>query len=258
MHAHIVLAHPEPQSFNAHLAQVARHALQADGWSASVSDLYGMGFDPCERAEHYVGRQQPGRFDVQAEQRHASEHGTVPEVVAAEIERLERADLLILQYPMWWHLPPAMLKGWLDRVFIYGAVYASQRRFEKGRFVGRRALLSVTVGTSAETYAFDGRSGDIDLLLWPVNFSLAYVGYAVLAPFVAYGVEAGLRYSEPAVVAARLKRVEDDLGAALRGLNQRAIVPFNRMEEWGPNGRITAAAAVHSPFIRRRQHLDLE
>jgi NAD(P)H dehydrogenase (quinone) len=258
MHAHIVLAHPEPQSFNAHLAQVARRALEAEGWSAAVSDLYAMGFDPCERAEHYVARQRPERFDVQAEQRHASERGTIPPIVAAEIDRLERADLLILQYPMWWHLPPAMLKGWLDRVFIFGAVYASQKRFEKGRFVGKRALLSVTVGTSAETYAFDGRSGDIDLLLWPVNFSLAYVGYAVLSPFVAYGVEAGLRYSEASVIEARLKRIEQDLVDALKSLDQRATIPFNRMAEWGANGRITAAAAIHSPFIRRKQRLELE
>ena len=48
-------------------------------------------------------------------------------------------------------------------------------------------------------------SGDIDLLLWPVNFSLAYVGYEVLAPFVAYGVEAGLRYPDPAAVEERLR-----------------------------------------------------
>ena len=46
---------------------------------------------------------------------------------------------------------------------------------------------SVTVGTSAGTCAHDGRSGDIDLLPWPVNFSLAYVGYTVLEPFVAVG-----------------------------------------------------------------------
>src|SRR6202008_2020085 len=102
---------------------------------------------------------------VQAEQRHSSEAGMIPAMVAAEIERLDCADLLILQYPMWWHLPPAMLKGWLDRGFIYGGVYGSQRRFERGRFVGRRAMLSLTVGTSEATYAFNGRSGDIDLLL---------------------------------------------------------------------------------------------
>jgi len=258
MHAHIVLAHPEPRSFNAHLAQVSRGALAAQGWSTSLSDLYGMGFDPRERAEHYVGRRQPDRFDVQAEQRHASEHGTIPRDVAAEIECLDRADLLILQYPMWWHLPPAMLKGWFDRVLIFGEVYASQKRFEKGRFAGRRAMLSVTVGTSAETYAFDGRSGDIDLLLWPVNFSLAYVGYAILSPFVAYGVEAGLRYSDEAVLAARLQRVAAELAAALGEPDRRAVIPFNRMAEWGANGRIAAEAAVHSPFIRRKRHLDLE
>lgn len=258
MHAHIVLAHPESQSFNAHLARVAQRAMEGEGWSVSLSDLYAIGFDPCERAEHYAARMQPARFDVQAEQRHASDRGTIPAAVLAEIANLDRADLLILQYPMWWHLPPAMLKGWLDRVLIYGEVYASQKRFEKGRFVGRRAMLSLTVGTSADTYAFDGRSGDIDLLLWPVNFSLAYVGYTVLSPFIAYGVEAGLRYSEESVVAARLKRVEEDLQTALGELDRRPTIPFNRMAEWGANGRIKPEAAVHSPFIRKRQHLALE
>jgi len=258
MHAHIVLTHPESRSFNAHLAQVARGALEAQGWSVSLSDLYAMGFDPCERAEHYAGRLQPDRFDVQAEQRHASEQGAIPEAVATEIDRLDRADLLILQYPMWWHLPPAMLKGWLDRVLIYGAVYTSKKRFENGRFTGKRAMISVTVGTSPETYGFDGRSGDIDLLLWPVNFSLAYVGYSVLAPFVAYGVEAGLRYSDASVVEARLKRVAEDLEAVLQALERRAVIPFNRMAEWGADGRIVPGAPVHSPFIRRKRQLALE
>jgi len=138
MQAHIVLAHPEARSYNANLAEVARRSLEAQGWNVSVSDLYGMGFDPCERAEHYAERQEPGRFDVQAEQRHASKQGRMPPIVAAEIERLDRAELLILQYPMWWHLPPAMLKGWFDRVLIFGEVYASQKRFEKGRFLGKR------------------------------------------------------------------------------------------------------------------------
>jgi NAD(P)H dehydrogenase (quinone) len=258
MHAHIVLAHPESQSFNAHLARVARRALEGKGWSVSLSDLYASGFDPCERAEHYAPRKQPQRFDVQMEQHHASERGTIPEAVAAEIEQLDRAELLVLQYPMWWHLPPAMLKGWLDRVLIYGEVYASQKRFEKGRFVGKSAMLSLTVGTSEGTYAFDGRSGDIDLLLWPVNFSLAYVGYSVLSPFIAYGVEAGLRYSEESVVTARLKRVEENLATAMGQLDQRPVIPFNCMAEWGTNGRIKPDAAVHSPFIRRKQILALE
>jgi NAD(P)H dehydrogenase (quinone) len=258
MQAHIVLAHPEPQSFNAHLADLARRKLEDRGWAVTLSDLYAMGFDPCERAAHYTGRHRPERFDVQAEQRHASQQGTMPPEVSAEIGRLDRADLLILQYPMWWHLPPAILKGWFDRVLIYGEVYTSQKRFEKGRYQGKRAMLSLTVGTSAQTYAFDGRSGDIDLLLWPVNFSLAYVGYSVLAPFIAYGVEAGLRYSDDSVVEARLRAVENNFETALGDLDRRAIIPFNRMEEWGANGRIKPEAPVHSPFIRRKRQLKLE
>jgi len=258
MQAHIVLVHPEPLSFNAHLAGLARRTLEAKGWQVTSSDLYAMGFDPLEGPRHYASRSAPGRFDAQAEQRHASREGTVPTVVAAEIERLDSADLLILQYPMWWHLPPAALKGWIDRVFVYGAVYASGKRFEAGRFVGKRAMLSVTVGTSAATYAHDGRSGDIDLLLWPVESSLAYVGYEVLAPFVAYGVEAGLRYSDPSVVEARLRRIEGDWARALDEIDQRAAIRFNRMADWGPDGRIKPGAPVHSPFVRRKERLDLE
>jgi NAD(P)H dehydrogenase (quinone) len=171
---------------------------------------------------------------------------------------MDRANLLVLQYPMWWHLPPAMLKGWFDRVLAYGAAYTSKMRFEKGRFVGKRAIVSVTVGTSRATYEHDGRSGDIDLMLWPVNFTLAYVGYEVLAPYVAYGVEAGLRYSDAAVIEDRLKALVADFRATLPRLAERETIPFNRMEEWGPDGRIAPGAPVYSPFVRRKKRLDLE
>ena len=291
MHAHFVLAHPEADSFNAHLARAGREALEEAGWSVSLSDLYAMGFDPAERGEHFPARAAPGRFDAQAEQRHAAESGTLPAPVREELERLDGADLVVLQYPMWWHLPPAMLKGWFDRVFAYGAAYipgflrnpgialvrawpphqphawytqtpsdsgyTSRMRFERGRFAGKRALLSVTVGTARETYAHDGRSGDIDLLLWPVQFTLAYVGFSVLAPFVAYGVEAGLRYSDPAVVRARLERIVAEFRCALPDAAGRGEVSFNRMAEWGADGRILAEAPAHSAFVRHRERLDL-
>jgi NAD(P)H dehydrogenase (quinone) len=258
MRAHIVLAHPEPKSYNAHLAAVARDALEGRGWGVTVSDLYAMGFDPCERPEHYPDRVAPARFDAQAEQMHASEQGALPAQVRAEIDNLDRADLVILQYPMWWHLPPAMLKGWFDRVFVYGEVYRGKQRFENGRFVGKRALVSVTVATSAETYAHDGRSGDIDLLLWPVHFTLAYVGFGVLRPFVGYGVEAGLKYSQASEIEARLTKLAQDYDARLRGIEQEPLIPFNPMSDWGEDGRIKASAPAFSPFIRHREKLDID
>lgn len=257
MHAHFVLAHPEPQSFNAHLVRSGVEALAAEGWTTSVSDLYAMGFDPAERPQHYPDRLDPARFDVQAEQRHGSETGALPAHVVEELARMDRADLLVLQYPMWWHLPPAMLKGWFDRVWAYGEAYTSAKRFENGRFAGKRAMLSVTVGTSRETYLHDGRSGDIDLMLWPVNFNLAYGGFTVLQHFVAYGVEAGLRYSDPAAIESRLQQIVADFRAALVNIDGRDEIPFNRKAEWGADGRIMAGAPVHSPFIRRRKQLDI-
>lgn len=259
MHAHFVLAHPEPKSFNAHLVRCGAQTLEAEGWTTSVSDLYAMGFDPCERADYFPDRVEPKRFDIQSEQRHASDTGTLARDVTEELERMDRADLLILQYPMWWHLPPAILKGWFDRVWAYGAAYTSTKRFENGRFTGKRAMLSVTVGTSPQTYMHDGRSGDIDLMLWPVNFNLAYAGFAVLQHFVAYGVEAGLCYSEPEIVEARLQDVVRDFRATLRGgASGRTVIPFNRRAEWGADGRIVPGAPVYSPFIRRKQRLELE
>ncbi len=78
MKAHIVLAHPEPQSYNAHLAKTSQDQLEREGYSVTISDLYAMGFDPCERASHYCHRIAPDRFDVQSEQRHASSEGAIP------------------------------------------------------------------------------------------------------------------------------------------------------------------------------------
>jgi NAD(P)H dehydrogenase (quinone) len=83
------------------------------------------------------------------------------------------------------------------------------------------------------------------------------VGFALLCPFIAYGVEAGQRYSDSAVLGERLKRVEAEVEARLTALDQVPLIPFNRMAEWGADGRVVASAPAHSPFIRHRQALDL-
>lgn len=257
MQAHIVIAHPEPKSFNHHLANVASKELEQQGWSVSITDLYRKGFEPCERASHYANPMNHDRFNVQAEQRYACEHGLIPHDVKEEIALLDAADLLILQYPMWWHLPPAILKGWFDRVFIYGEVYTSGKRFEKGRYSGKQAMLSVTVGTSQETYAYNGRSGDIDLLLWPINFNLAYVGYTVLKPFVSYGVEAGIQYSDKTIIEQRLQKIPEELISCLRKKGIDKPLQFNMMNDWDATGRIKSSAQIYSPFIRHNKEIDL-
>src|SRR5690625_126362 len=161
MHVLIVLAHPESSSFNAQLASAARAALEAEGHWVTVSDLYRQGFDPLEAGRHYRDRLDPARFIPLAEQRHASERQALSPDVDAEIEKLEAADLVVLQFPLWWHGPPAMLKGWFDRVFVSGRIYRSRKRYDSGHFRGKRALLSVTTGAPAAAFGPGARGGDM-------------------------------------------------------------------------------------------------
>ena len=107
-----------------------------------------------------------------------------------------------------------------------------QKAFENRRFAGKQEV-SVTVGTSRRTYKHDGRSGDIDLMCGRSNFKLAYAGYEIRAPFVAYGVEAGLRYSDPAAIQERLKAIVANFRGILPQFSEREPVLFNRMEEGG-------------------------
>ena len=113
MHTHIVHAHPDFASYNGALTHVAERTLHEQGGTVTVSDLYAKSFDPVEGAPHYRNREQPETFVPLAVQRHAWNTDTLPADVSAEIKKLEEADLVILQFPLWWHGPPAILKvGW--------------------------------------------------------------------------------------------------------------------------------------------------
>lgn len=246
----VVLAHPEPRSFNGHLARVAARTLTERGYEVEVSDLYAAGFDPLEGPAHFEARQDPDYFSAQTEQRHAADLGLTPADVRAEIAKLDRADLVVLQYPMWWYQPPAILKGWLDRVLCYGETYTSRERYDRGRYRGRRALLSVTTGGPQETFAYNGRNADIDLLMWPMCFSMYFVGYSVLPPFVAFGVESGVRYSDPSAVEARLAGHEASLVDRLAAVEETEPMAFSGWDDWDEHGRLRPGAPGHTPFMR--------
>ncbi|MCE8004048.1 NAD(P)H-dependent oxidoreductase [Billgrantia ethanolica] len=237
MHALIVFCHPEPRSFNGALKEVAVETLQRQGYRVEVSDLYAEGFDPLERPGHYVERVEPETFFPLTEQRHAYEGGTLPVDVKREIERLERADLVILQFPLWWHAQPAMLKGWFDRVFVYGGLYSGRMRYDRGRFPGKRAMLSVTTGAPAPTFSRHGRSGHIVALLWPIHYSLYYLGVSVLPPQVTYGVQGGgLSYQDEAAFRERLEAEKAAWARRLEGLDGEAAIPFAGWDDWNEQG----------------------
>jgi NAD(P)H dehydrogenase (quinone) len=121
------------------------------------------------------------------EETHASQNaGFVPEL-QAEMDKLAWCEVLILQFPLWWLGMPAILKGWIDRVFALGRVYGGGRYFETGVLRGKRALCATTVGGGASAYSAVGMYGPIEPILFPIHHGiLRFCGFDVLAPFVVY------------------------------------------------------------------------
>lgn len=227
VHALIVHCHPEPASFNAALKDVAVYTLRRLGHTVQVSDLYAEQFDPVEKPDHYENRKDPDCFSALAEQRHASKTATLPPDVRREIARLEHADLVVFQFPLWWHAQPAMLKGWFDRVFVNGGLYTSTMRYDRGYFRGKRAICSVTTGAPATAFKSNGRGGDIELLLWPIQYSLHYMGFAVLPPFLAFGIQGhGYAYQEESRFEHQLDTYKAEWAQRLESLEQAEPLPF--------------------------------
>jgi NAD(P)H dehydrogenase (quinone) len=125
---------------------------------------------------------------VQREQAHAAYNGGLAPDVLREVERLERADLVVLLAPLWWFGLPAILKGWVDRVFVYGRIYGNGLTFETGPLKGKRAMLALTTGGPESSYSEGGVHGDLDVLLHSVHHGMfRFTGMEALEPFVAWG-----------------------------------------------------------------------
>lgn len=238
MHVLIVHTHPEPKSFNGQLTAAARASLSSAGHRVTVSDLHCEGFDPLEVARHYPDLSNTDMFVPLAEQRHASECGALPPDVRREIERLEAADLVILQFPLWWHGPPAMLKGWFDRVFLSGKLYSSRMRYDSGYFSGKRAVISVTTGAPAAAFGSGARGGNMKTMLWPIQYSLHYLGFSVLPPQHHFGISGhGYSYDDEAGKQRRLRSYIDDWSVRVKGLPGEQPLDFPHWADWDDDGR---------------------
>ncbi|GAB2525275.1 NAD(P)H-dependent oxidoreductase [Nocardiopsis aegyptia] len=193
----IVHAHPEPESLNSALKDLAVSTLENAGHQVRVSDLYAMGWKAVADAADY-GPAASHPLRLAQDSGRAFDAGTLTPDVRAEQEKLLWADTLILQFPLWWYTMPAILKGWVDRVFTYHFAYGVGEhsdtrygdRFGEGTLAGRRALLSVTAGGPESHYAARGINGPMDDLLFPIHHGVLYhPGMDVLPPFVLYSTD---------------------------------------------------------------------
>jgi NAD(P)H dehydrogenase (quinone) len=225
----LVYAHPEPRSLNGALRDIALQELEAQGHAVRVSDLYAMGWKSKVDRADFPALESGARLKVPKASGAAFEAGMLSDDVKAEIEKLLWADMLILQFPLWWFTMPAILKGWVDRVFAYGFAYGVGEhtdthwgdRYGEGTLAGKRAMVITTAGGWEPHYGPRGINGPIDDLLFPIQHGiLFYPGYTVLPPFTVYQADR-VDTETFAAIAERLRE-------RMRTLETIAPIPYRR------------------------------
>lgn len=130
----VVHCHPNPASFNAALYAAACDSLRRAGHEVRAVNLYSEGFDPVmKRDEREAYVDDPGLIEAR---------------VQTHVDALRWAEHLVFVYPVWFHGPPAMLKGWLERVMLPGVAFlVASKKGEKTK-PGLRHIRRLTVVTS--------------------------------------------------------------------------------------------------------------
>ncbi|WP_237213848.1 NAD(P)H-dependent oxidoreductase [Falsiroseomonas oryziterrae] len=124
-------AHPLPESFHAAIRDAAREGLRAAGHEVDLCDLYAEGFNPVLSPE-----ERRGYHEIPGNRAPVEEY----------VQRLERAEALVLSFPTWCYGLPAILKGWMDRVLLPGVSF----RLEDG--VAKPNLLHIRRVAGISTY----------------------------------------------------------------------------------------------------------
>ncbi|WML48091.1 NAD(P)H-dependent oxidoreductase [Neobacillus sp. PS3-34] len=185
MNVLLVVAHPEPLSLNGALKEIAVQELTEAGHDVVVSDLYEMKFKAAADKNDFIELKNPDKLNYILEQYYAFENGTFAKDIRLEQEKIQKADIIIFQYPMWWSDPPAILKGWFDRVISYGFAYGPGA-YDQGNLKGKKAMLSITTGgADLNNYGVDSLKGRMEDLLFNVQHEkLYYTGMDIIEPFV--------------------------------------------------------------------------
>lgn len=246
MKVFVVLAHPDPQSFNAAMKETAVETFSQAGHEVRVTDLHADHFKAISDSSEFDDVMQPGEgLAPDVMQQRQAEAETIPADVREQLDNIEWCDLLVLQFPIWWFSAPAILKGWFERVLVKGVAYGGGRKHGKGVFKGRHGLISCTTGTPAETYAPDGIEGDIERLLWPINNGIFhYLGMTPYKPFVSFAP----RSQDDEVRAKELEKYS----SYLQNLGPASELPMHDQEDYGDDERLLPDITPKSGFQYRK------
>jgi NAD(P)H dehydrogenase (quinone) len=145
----IVVAHPVEDSFTMSLARNYVGELVRAGHDVRVHDLYRMGFNPVLSERELIDGKDA--------------HVRMVDVVAAQEDVIE-ADVVTAVYPLWWMAMPAMMKGYVDRIFSRGFAYELRQGKVHGLLSGRRAAAITVSGAPLAVLVQDGRWQTMQLL----------------------------------------------------------------------------------------------
>ncbi len=140
MNVLVVYAHPNPESFNHAILKRFTDGLRSKNHTVEILDLYAEGFDPLLSAADLTSLQA----------------GKTPADIQSQQAKVAWAEGLVFIFPIWWSSMPALLKGWIDRVFSLGFAYAFAEDGPKGLLKQQKALL---ITTSGGDQAFFDHSG---------------------------------------------------------------------------------------------------
>lgn len=189
----VVYAHPEPASVTRQLVETTVETLEKQGHEVARSDLYGMRWKAVFDADDFPSRANAERLSFIMESLNAYSNSKQTEDVVSEQAKLLSADAVILQFPLWWFGVPAIMKGWIERVYAFGFGYGykdgtNQYRYGEGALKGKRALVQLCTGGPEADYGPRGINGPIDQLLFPLTHgALFYPGMDVLPTHTTYG-----------------------------------------------------------------------
>ncbi|WP_276965907.1 NAD(P)H-dependent oxidoreductase [Chryseobacterium sp.] len=158
----IIYAHPNENSLNHHLLSTVVETLQSRNEEIIVRDLYTIGFDPVLSLADMQGQHM----------------GEISDDVRTEQEHISWAERITFIYPIWWTGLPAMMKGYIDRVFSYGFAYRYDQGIQKGLLKGKKTVIINTHGKSHEEYEKTGM--DKALTLTSDNGIFIYSGLEII------------------------------------------------------------------------------
>ncbi|HMK54991.1 MAG TPA: NAD(P)H-dependent oxidoreductase [Methanobacteriaceae archaeon] len=190
MNVLIVYAHPEPESLNGTLKELAVDTLKKEGHQVQVSDLYALKFKAVLDETDFPERMNRELFNPIMEQLNSIEKDVIPQEIKQQMDKVLWADVLIFQFPIWWSNFPAILKGWFDRVFYNGFAFnlADMQLYDNGPLKGKKAMFSFTTGAPRVLYTVEGPHGEIEQLLnYFHHVMFEFVGMEALPYFGIFG-----------------------------------------------------------------------